>query len=162
MLDVSAGHQVFGNDSPVICKGFDGTPANVDHGLDGQHQAFFEPEILLAHVAADEIGDLRVLVHDAADAVADILLHHAEAGSFGMPLHTEGHLGPPAAAVHAVDGDLQDLVGGVHQAAAFRPDLADHNGDGRIRAPAVELAAAGASRPRPAPGVLRAGGAGVH
>src|SRR5207245_914601 len=85
-------------------------------------------------------GDLRVFVHDAADAVADVLMHDAEAGRLGVLLHAQGDLRPPLAAAQLRHGDLQHLLAHLDQPAPLRADLADDNRGRRVRAPAVELA----------------------
>ncbi len=39
-----------------------------------------------------------------------------------------------------LNGDLQDLLADLDETAAFGADVADHDGDGGIGAPAIELA----------------------
>src|SRR5947209_19940802 len=96
MLDMDAGHAVLGYDCPVIVQDSRLRTAHIDHRLDGEDQPFLEAEVMLFHVAADIIGHLRRLMHDAADAVAYILFDDGEAGGLGMALHAAGHFGPPA------------------------------------------------------------------
>src|SRR5207237_1061569 len=86
------------------------------------------------------VRHLRIFVHDAANAVTDVLLHHAEAGVLGVFLHPARHFGPPVPPRQFVDGDLQHLLAHLDQPAALRTHLADHDGDGGIGAPAVEFA----------------------
>ena len=94
----------------------------------------------MRNVAVDEVGHLRIFVHDAADAVADVLLDHAEAGRLGMLLHAQAtsdhHLRRPISTMAIVKHLFADL----DQAPPLRPDFADRHGDGRVGAPAVELA----------------------
>src|SRR5688572_16552857 len=59
VFDVDAGHGVLGDDGPVVVQDADVGAAHVDHRLDGQHQAFFQAEVLFFHFAGDEVGDLR-------------------------------------------------------------------------------------------------------
>src|SRR5204862_7809982 len=117
--------------------------AHFDHRLDRDHQPRLQAKVHLAQFAVaahHEIRHLRVLVHDAADAVADVLLDDAVARVLDVPLHQPGDLGPPAFLGDLVHGDFQDLLAGLDQPAALGADIADRNADGGVGAPAVELA----------------------
>src|SRR5581483_9016467 len=78
VLDVGAGQAVLGHDGPVITQRLGVGPAHVDHRFDCQHQTLFQPEVVLLDLLVHEVRHLRRLVHDPADAVADIVLHDAE------------------------------------------------------------------------------------
>src|SRR5439155_21606747 len=82
----------------------------------------------------------RVFVHDAADAVADILRYDAKTRLLHEALHDHGDFRPPAFAAHLDGGDLECLLGDLHEPPPFRPNIADGDGDGPIGTPAVELA----------------------
>src|SRR5207248_2660156 len=77
VLDVYARQAILGYDGPVVVQrprvGF----AHVQHRFDGEHEAGFQLEIDLAqlfHAADDVVRNLRIFVHDAADAVADLFI----------------------------------------------------------------------------------------
>src|SRR5262249_23503549 len=97
VLDVDARQAVARHHGPVVAPDVGVIPAQVNHGLDGEHQALFQAEVVLADVAIDEVRHLRVLVHDPANAVADVVLHHTEARGLGVLLHPRGYFRPPLA-----------------------------------------------------------------
>src|SRR5258708_18511532 len=80
MLDVSTWQPVTRHHGPMIAQSVGLLAAHVDHRLDGQDKAFLQAKILTADFAANVVGNLRILVHDAADAMADVLLDDAKAG----------------------------------------------------------------------------------
>ena len=90
---------------------------------------------------ADEVGDLRLLVHVLADAVADELLDDVEPLALDVAFHQAGDFGPVAAAGHGADGQVEGLRGDVEELPDLGADGADGEGHGRVAAPAVELAA---------------------
>ena len=73
VFHVHAGHAIAGNHGPVIVQHACVFPTHVDHWLNSQDQAFFQAEILSFHAFVDKVGDLGILVHDAPNAVTDIL-----------------------------------------------------------------------------------------
>ena len=56
-----------------------------------------------ARAGPAEVGHLRLLVHRAADAVADQALHHREAGRLDLGLHGVADVADPVA--HPRRGD---------------------------------------------------------
>src|SRR5205823_4321425 len=94
----------------------------------------------LLHAADDIVRHLRIFMHDAADAVADVLFDHAVAGVLGVALHARGDLRPPAAFGQLLDCDPEDMLARVDQPFSFGADVADRHADGRVGAPAVQLA----------------------
>src|SRR5579862_6601992 len=79
-------------------------------------------------------------MHDAANAVTDVLLDHAVARVLGMFLHHGRDFRPPAPPRQFVDRELQYLPCHLDQAPALRPNLADHDSDSCVGTPAVQLA----------------------
>ncbi len=99
-----------------------------DHRLDGQDEARFEPDVVLAERLADEVGDLRLLVHVLADAVADELLDDVDPLALDVLLHQAGDLRPVPAAAHGPDGQVERLAGDVEQLLDLGLDRADRPG----------------------------------
>src|SRR5688572_2531650 len=76
VLEVGGERTVDGGDRPVIGEDMGAVVTQREHGLDGEAESRFE----LATLAAGAVvGDLRLLVHLGADAVANELADHAEA-----------------------------------------------------------------------------------
>ena len=90
----------------------------------------------------DEVRHLRVLVHDPADAVADVLRHHAEAGLLDVLLHLAGHLRPPLPPAHLDASRCRSTSSRHLRPAAAISGRTSPIGSviGRVGAPAVELA----------------------
>ena len=77
MLEMSAGLAIGRRLGPVVTERLHPLGAEVDHRLDGDHQARFNAEVAAApQRAAEEIGDLRILVHLPPDTVAYEALDH--------------------------------------------------------------------------------------
>src|SRR5947208_610503 len=70
----------------------------------------FGVDRVLAEGLADEVGDLRLLVHALADPVADELLDDAHALALDVLLHQGRHLGPGPAASHGADGQVESVL----------------------------------------------------
>lgn len=141
VFDVDAGEAVDGFDGPVVFASADSFGTLVDHGFDGDDEAFIEPEIVLHPVAGDVVRHLRLFVHGTADAVADELLDDAVALGMDELLHPQGDLRPFALPAHFGDRELEGVFGDVPEALDFGRHLADADGDGGIAAPAVQVAA---------------------
>src|SRR6266851_1904625 len=75
---------VGGHRGPFVLEHLDSRPTGVDHRLDGQHHAFLQARAV-ARVAV--VGQLRLLVHLRADAVAHKLAHHGKAVLLDPVLH---------------------------------------------------------------------------
>ena len=75
-LEMRCKRPVLGVDRPPVVAHPDRVPAGRDHRLDGQDHALQE---LRTRSRLAEVGDLRVLVHVPADAVADQGADHPEA-----------------------------------------------------------------------------------
>src|SRR5262245_31032501 len=84
VLEVRAPAPVPRHHRPAVALRVHLGATDVDHGLDGQHLPHGQFE---TPSRPPVIGDLRVLVQLAADAVADQVAHHAEARGLDVALH---------------------------------------------------------------------------
>ena len=104
---------VAGHHGPFIGQQFDLPLAEIDHRLDGEDHAGFEPQ---AGVGPAIMQDLRFFMEFPADAVPAILAHDRTAPALGqrldaMPDRAEAHPGP-----HHGNGLFQALVSELDQA----------------------------------------------
>src|SRR6476619_3885072 len=83
VLEVGGAAAVDGDDGPAVVEHLGLGGARVHHRLDGEHVPLLE---LHAPARRPVVGDLWVLVHGGADAVAYVLTHHGEARPFGDAL----------------------------------------------------------------------------
>ena len=79
------------------------------------------------------VRDLRVLVHLAADAVADVLADDREALAFDVGLDGCADLADPRAGAGGADATPERLSRDIDQPLRLGRDVADADGDGRCR-----------------------------
>ena len=87
----------------------------------------------LSQRLAHEVGNLRLLVHGLADAVADELLDDVEALALDVTFHQAGDLQPVLAAAHGADGQVEGLGRDVEQLLDLGPHRARWPGSPRRR-----------------------------
>src|ERR687887_1674828 len=97
VLEMGRARAVPGHDRPAVLQHLGVGAALVEHRLDSQRQADVQPD---SPPGATVIGHLRLLVHGGADAVADVLAHHAVARDGGHALHRVADVGQPVARAH--------------------------------------------------------------
>ena len=107
-LEVGGQRAVLGVDRPVVVAHPHGVAAGRDHRLDGQDHALLEQRAL---AGLAEVGDLRVLVHVAADAVADERAHDREAVGLDLLLDGVGDVAEAVAGPALLDGGEQRALG---------------------------------------------------
>ena len=83
------------------------------------------------------VRDLRLLVHVAADAVADERLDDREALGLDVLLDGVRDVAEPVADAALLDGGEQRALGHVQQLRRDRRDVADREGAGGVGDPAV-------------------------
>ena len=78
------------------------------------------------------VGDLRVLVHLPADAVAHVIADHAVAVAFGMLLHRSGDVGDPIAHPAVPESFKEALPRHLHQLPHLRLHFSAEEGPGGV------------------------------
>jgi hypothetical protein len=81
---------------------------------------------------------LRVLVHPAADAVADVLAHDPVAVGLGVALDGPAYVAQVTALAALLDGALQALLGDADELEEFGVNLAHRHGRRRVADEAVQ------------------------
>ena len=114
-------------------------PAGADHGLDGVGLAGAE---LAALARLAPVGDVGLLVHGQADAVAGVLPHHREPGRLGhrwtaAPMSDRR---PPG--VHGGDAGRERRLGDLDEARRLGVDRPHPGGEGGVAVPALDDGAA--------------------
>ena len=92
---------------------------------------------LLSRAAAAEVRDLRLLVHRAADPVADQVADDAKAARLDQGLDGMGDVADAIADLRLPDADVEGLLGGLEQPGDPRIDGADGHRDGVVADVAV-------------------------
>src|SRR5438132_6167624 len=108
VFEVGGKAAVEGADRPVVGVAPRAPVANVYHGLDRYHHAGAEDG---AGVWSAVVGYLRVLVHVAADAVADVLADDGEAFSFDPGLNGGADLADAGPAARGGNAPPEGLAG---------------------------------------------------
>src|SRR4051812_42621585 len=90
VLEMGGRLAVFGHHRPFIFQKHHFTLAHDHHGLDRYGRADFKTKIAPKLFGGDEIGDLGLFVHAAADAVADELADDRKAVPLDVPLDQAG------------------------------------------------------------------------
>src|SRR6185503_21019759 len=121
VLAVGRQAAVAGVDGPAVVAALDVVRARRDHRLDREHHARGQ---LGAAPGRAVVGDLRILVHVAADAVADQAADDAKAARLDGRLHRVRDVAEPVAGVALGDRRLQTLVAGRDQVGRLRGRLA--------------------------------------
>ena len=134
-LEVGGQRAVLGVDRPAVVAHAHAVAPGVDHRLDGEDHALLE-QGAAAGVAV--VGDLRVLVHRAPDAVADERAHDAQAVALHARLHGVRDVAQAVARAALLDGVEERGLGRVQQLAGHRRDRADREGARGVGHPAVE------------------------
>ncbi len=101
---------IYGYGGPAILENLYLRFPGVDHRLDRQNHTCLESRAL---AAGSEVGNLRVFVHAAADAVADKLADDSEALGFTYLLNRGGDVEEPATYLALFDGSLKGGLGDV-------------------------------------------------
>ena len=86
--------------------------AHVDHRLDRENVAFFDLRALARRAV---VGNLRVFVHTAPDAMPDVVAHDRIAMRFRMLLHRPADVAQVFARATLLDRALQTLFGDANQ-----------------------------------------------
>src|SRR5829696_350242 len=133
-LEMGGERPVLGVDRPVVAADPDGRAPYVDHRLDGQDHALLERRALARR---PEVRDLRVLMHVAADAVADELADDRKALLLDRGLHRVRDIAEAVADVALLDSIEQGLLRGAQEALGHRRYRADRDRDRRVGHPAV-------------------------
>src|SRR4051812_9168160 len=100
-LEVGGERAVLGVDRPAVVAHADHVAAGGDHRLDGEDHAVLERDPLAGRAV---VGDLRLLVHRAPDAVADQGPHDREAVGLHMLLDGVRDVAEPVSRPALLDG----------------------------------------------------------
>src|SRR3954452_12787590 len=133
-LEVGGERAVLGVDRPAVVAHPDHVAAGGDHRLDGQDHALLERD---APVGRAVVRDLGLLVHVAADAVADQRADDREALGLDVLLDGVRDVAEAVARAALLDGGEQRALGHVEELGSDRRDLADGEGAGGVGHPAV-------------------------
>ena len=139
MLGVGGEAAVGGDHGPLVVEELGASAAEADHRL---HRVGLTGTELAALAGVAPVGDVGLLVHGHADAVAGVLLHHREAGRLGHPLDRRTDVGQAAARLHGLDAGRQGRFGDVDQALRLGVDLPHPGREGGITVPALDDGAA--------------------
>jgi hypothetical protein len=111
--------------------------ARDEHGLDRDHQARLQLEAA-ARLAL--VGDVRLLVHRAADAVAAVVGQHPEPGGARDRADGVRDVAQPRPRRHGGDPGGERALGGVDEREVARVGpVAHHHAERRVGAPPVEV-----------------------
>src|SRR5579862_1446970 len=135
VLEMGGERTVAGHDRPVVGLHDRLVAAEGEHRLDGQAQAGLDPP---AGLAGAVVGDLGILVHRPADAVADELADDAVALRPGHILDRRADVADPVARLGRGDAGHHRQAGRVDQVADGRRRVADEEGPGTVTVPAVD------------------------
>src|SRR4051794_27345746 len=134
-LEVGGQRAVLRVDRPVVLGHPDGVPAGGDHRLDREDHALLEKD---PRVGPPVVRDLGVLVHRAADAVADERAHDREPLGLDDGLDRMRDVAEAVPRADPLDGGVQRGLGRREQLARERGDRPDGEGAGGVGDPAVE------------------------
>ena len=126
---MGGGKTVGGDHGPAVGERLHAVGAEIDHGFDGEGHAGFD---LLPGAAAAEVRNLRLLMHRAADAVADQVADDAETARLDQGLDGMGDVADAIADLRLADADVEGFLGGLKQAGDFRSDGTDGHRDGVV------------------------------
>src|SRR5271170_1993257 len=135
VLEVGAVTAVDCDGCPTVLEDTDFRAAGVDHGLDGENHAGLEAGALAGWA---EVGDLGVLVHGTADAMADKLADDAEALGLAVLLDCGGDIAETPTHLALLDGFFEGGLGDFEEFAGLRADLSDGVGHGGVGVVAVD------------------------
>src|SRR5689334_8445564 len=122
VLAVGGEAAVAGEDGPAVGPALDVVAPRRDHRLDREHHPRRQ---LRAAAGRPVVRDLRVLVHAAADAVADEASDDAEAASLDDLLDGVAHVAQPVSLPALLDRGLQAEVARLDQIGGLLGGLAD-------------------------------------
>src|SRR5690606_37579806 len=140
VLEMHTGQPVCGDDCPVIIQDPYVFSPHVDHRLDSEHQAVLDREVPLADILGNIVGNLWLLMHLAADAMADEIEHGTETRPIDIPLHHPGHLRPLLPGRQTLNRDFQSPPSRLEQSCNFVAHVADRIRPSPVTAPALDLA----------------------
>jgi len=136
VLEMGTKAGVGGDDGPAVIESLDLLFTDVDHGLDGDNQAWFQDEIVA--IGVNEIWHSGVFVHIESDAVADKVLDDGEAGLFDKGTYDVGHFKPSSMGQAVFHSQLQDVLGSLNEAFGLWADVSNHESSGSVSTIAVQ------------------------
>src|SRR5262245_54949740 len=139
MLEVRGVSSILGFHRPAVRQYLYFVRAGVDHRLDGQHPAFFQPR---PGSGTAVIRDLRVFVHSLAHSVTAEFAHYRIAAVLDILLDGVRDIVKAIAWRHLLQRLEKGFPRRLEQFYNFRGDAADRNSDRSVADVAVQSRAA--------------------